>query len=338
MSSTTSPEILQEQPRIPKPGSKDKTKGVKVLYIGGQGRSGSTLLGRLLGQIDGYIHVGEVEHIWHQYRRSKFCGCGEPFAQCQFWASIVEHGYGSAENLDIDGMLALKHSLERTKTFHKLLFPLKPREQARQFWDYRNTLGTLYRSICEVAGARVIVDGSKYPTYGYVLQNTPGVDVRVVHLVRDSRAVAYSNQRQKGESDSKGQRLFLKTVGPVKTSAEWSIHNTLTEWFRPSGGRYLFMRYEDLIADPARNVELLCDWLHEPAEDLGFLSSAEIALDAQHNINGNPDRFNQKIKLRLDTEWIDRMAPKQRRLVTALTYPMLVKYGYRVQPEKGSVR
>ena len=32
----------------------------KVLFIGGYGRSGSTLLDRLLGQIDGFVSVGEV--------------------------------------------------------------------------------------------------------------------------------------------------------------------------------------------------------------------------------------------------------------------------------------
>ena len=36
---------------------------VKVVYIAGMGRSGSTLLGSLLGQLDGFFFVGEFRHL-----------------------------------------------------------------------------------------------------------------------------------------------------------------------------------------------------------------------------------------------------------------------------------
>ena len=36
------------------------TEQVTVLYIGGHGRSGSTILAQTLGQIPGFVNVGEL--------------------------------------------------------------------------------------------------------------------------------------------------------------------------------------------------------------------------------------------------------------------------------------
>ena len=36
----------------------------KILFIAGIGRSGSTLLSRMLAQIDGFQAVGELHHLW----------------------------------------------------------------------------------------------------------------------------------------------------------------------------------------------------------------------------------------------------------------------------------
>ena len=37
---------------------------VPVLYIGGWGRSGSTLLAHLLGGLDRMVAVGELRYVW----------------------------------------------------------------------------------------------------------------------------------------------------------------------------------------------------------------------------------------------------------------------------------
>src|SRR6266516_3342272 len=71
------------------------TTAQRVVYIAGLGRSGSTLLERLLGELPGVCAVGEVVHMW---RRSivddERCGCGEPFARCGFWRGVGEAAFG----------------------------------------------------------------------------------------------------------------------------------------------------------------------------------------------------------------------------------------------------
>ncbi len=42
-----------------------QVKTERVLFIAGPGRSGSTLLDLLLGQIDGFTSTGELRLIWN---------------------------------------------------------------------------------------------------------------------------------------------------------------------------------------------------------------------------------------------------------------------------------
>jgi hypothetical protein len=53
---------------------------VRVLYIGGWGRSGSTLLDLILGQAPGVFSAGEVREIWQSgLVENRPCGCERPF-------------------------------------------------------------------------------------------------------------------------------------------------------------------------------------------------------------------------------------------------------------------
>ena len=43
-----------------------------VLYIAGSGRSGSTVLGRILGRVEGFGAVGELRYVWERRILSMF--------------------------------------------------------------------------------------------------------------------------------------------------------------------------------------------------------------------------------------------------------------------------
>ena len=47
----------------------------KVLYIAGWGRSGTTILGNILGQVEGMFSVGEIRFLWDaETFRDRRCG------------------------------------------------------------------------------------------------------------------------------------------------------------------------------------------------------------------------------------------------------------------------
>src|SRR5918995_1530890 len=68
---------------LQKGGSRVKGGGearpVKVLYVAGLGRSGSTILANTLGQVEGFFSGGELNFIWkHALIENRLCGCGTP--------------------------------------------------------------------------------------------------------------------------------------------------------------------------------------------------------------------------------------------------------------------
>ncbi len=224
-------------------------------------------------------------------------------------------------------MLETKQALERVRTLPRLLAPLKTADETRRLGDYVQTLDTLYAAIRQVSGARVIVDGSKSVPYSYILAQASGVDLRLLHLVRDSRAVAFSNQRRKPDPSGYLETGYLKQEKPLRVAAAWNILNLLLMLKKPSR-HYSLMRYEDVMRDPAGAVAALWRFLDEPPPRLDFLDASPLSLHPSHTVNGNPNRFQSEVVLRLDNEWQEKMPPSQRRLMTALTFPLLLHYGY----------
>ena len=88
---------------------------------------------------------------------------------------------------------------------------------------------------------------------GQVLDWFP--DARFVHLVRDARAVALSNQ---GIPFSLGNYLECAERWAQDVSASLAWGRTLPE------GRYHVVRYEDLLAAPEATLKTLCTFLELP--------------------------------------------------------------------------
>lgn len=169
------------------------------------------------------------------------------------------------------------------------------------------------------------MDSSKSEVYGYLLPTVPGLDVRGVHLIRDSRAVAHSHQRRK--SDPNLETGHLPTVKPAQVAALWNATNLMLS-LRCPGQPTLRLRYEDVVAAPEQTLRRLWQLMDEPTPALDFLAERPMILRPNHTVAGNPDRFQSAVNLRLDNEWRKKMPLAQRRLMTALTFPLLLRFGY----------
>ncbi|HEX5323907.1 MAG TPA: sulfotransferase [Capsulimonadaceae bacterium] len=306
-----------------------QTDKAKVLYIGGNGRSGSTLVGMLLGEVDGFCHVGELGLIWKfGLVENRLCGCGKPLRECEFWGAVFQKAFGGFDSVDAEKLTRSKQSIERFRSLPRFLSPYKSAGLREQMDEYARTLDSLYSAVKEVSGAKVIVDGTKAPQYYFVLKNAPSVDMYLLHLVRDSRAVAFSHQRRKHDPSALGREKHFGTTNPLKSATLWMMRNSLLLGQRNAKGRYSFMRYEDFVRDPAGHLRELCALVNEPAPAFSFLSAPSVHVSQQHAVGGNPNRFEQAIRIQADTEWQERIPMSHRALVTALTYPFLVRYGY----------
>ncbi|CAN5217669.1 sulfotransferase [soil metagenome] len=310
---------------------------VKVLYIVGMGRSGSTILANSLGEVDGFFSAGEICYMWrNNLVENRLCGCGAPFRECEVWGRVLERAFGGSENVDPREMMRELSAGARTRHLPLMLSGSGRRRLADRMRPLLNNTGALYKALAEETGSRVIVDSSKEPAYGRALGMAPGIDLRVLHLVRDPRATAYSWSKKKPQPDSP-DREFMVQFSPFKNSWMWDSWNGAAEalWGRDKS-RYLRLRYEDFVADPRSSFGRILDLLDEDAEP-PLAGEGEVKLGVSHTVSGNPNRFQTgSVALKPDTEWMREMDHRDRGLVTALTYPMLRRYGYPVHPEEES--
>jgi hypothetical protein len=307
---------------------------VTVLYTGGHGRSGSTILAQALGQIPGFANVGELWQIWYRgLQENERCGCGQPFYSCEFWRAVGDEAFGGWDNVDVDKMVAFRPYLKRPRYRPHYILAAKTGIRSRKMntllKECEPVLERLYRAIQSVSGARVIVDSSKLMSYAVLLSLLPFADLRVVHLIRDSRAVAYSWARSK-ESDVVAGGRLMPRLNPVQASRAWSIQNysySSLSGFAP----LLRLRYEDFVNAPAfcLTETLVGLGFDDEAGSLGVIRGREIPLSVDHTVSGNPVRFRTgNIELRPDEEWKAKMSRTDKNTVTALTAPLLLKYGY----------
>ncbi len=302
----------------------------KVLYIVGLGRSGSTILANSLGQIKGFSSVGEVCYMWkHNFIENRLCGCGRPFYECPVWTEVVQKAFGGPEGVDARRMIGLQSSAARTRHIPMMLTSKGSETLANRLDGWLENTGRLYDALQSVTKSRVIVDSSKEPAYGYALGMIPNVDLRVLHLVRDPRAAAYSWLKKKPQPDSENLE-FMHRFSPTKSAALWDSWNAAAEalW---RGGHYLRLRYEDFVANPRKSFARILDLLDEKDAGLPLTGDQEVKLGVSHTVSGNPNRFETgSVALRHDKEWAEKMASRDRNLVTGLTLPLLYRYRYPV--------
>lgn len=307
------------------PAAEMTTAPTRILFVAGSGRSGTNLLGQLLGLADGFCFIGEAMYGGKNLTTRR-CGCGTPVADCDFWRT-VRRAAGGNQPLDQREFFGLGQ-LARWRHLPLTLAPARENRLAALYGSHWRRCEDIYAAIRAASGAEVIVDSSKSVPYGRMLGVMPGLDLRVVHVVRDARAVVYSWKRPKRAPD----RTDSEYMGQRERGLAaffWVISNLGTELFlRRAARRYLRLRYEDLVQHPRESLARILQMATERKVEVPFIGGHPIELGVSHSVDGNPDRLRRRVELRLDDEWKTRMPRADRRVVTALTWPLLARYGY----------
>ena len=310
---------------------------VRVVYIGGCGRSGSTLLDRMLGEFPRLSSVGELRFVWQRgLVENQRCGCGSPFRECPFWKGVGEKAFGGWDKLDAQEMAALERSTDRHRYILFLIAPWLWPGYRRRLARYTNVLARLYQGIHRETGGGLIVDSTKDPPFAFLLRHVPGLDLRVVHLVRDSRGVAFSWTKRVRKPEKVDTVDFMNTYHPVEMGFRWMVYNLCFHLLERLGVARLSMRYEGLVRSPREEIERIAAYLGEDfrEEDFAFLQGDGVDLGVHHTVSGNPMRFERGVvRLALDEAWRTQLNPLHRRLVSFFTFPLLLGYGY-VRPAR----
>ncbi len=316
-------DMSQQRDPVP-PTAENK---LKVLFVAGLGRSGSTVLSNIVGEAPGFASVGEIMNLWQRgVIDNKVCGCGEPFWDCPFWSAVFEDAFGSRSAIEAARVDVIKSSLRNADILRCWLPGGKQQVQAK-IDAYSPYVEKLFTSIQKVTNCSVIVDASKIPIDAFVLASIPRIELYILHLVRDPRAVAYSWMKKKLYDSSRDE--YMEQLSPFLSTLIWSGWNTLIELVWKRRGRYMLLHYEDLMRQPQpvfQDIMQLCD---ESAQNSPFVSEHVVALGPNHNVSGNPSRFETgQIELKLDDQWASEMHWRDRAMIDILFLPFLARYGY----------
>jgi hypothetical protein len=305
---------------------------MRILYIGGCTRSGSTLVDRLLGQLPGFVSTGELGLLTtHSITENRLCGCGLRFRACPYWQAVGQAAFGGWDTDEVAELVRLHPLLTRQRHIPLLLAPELSPSFARRLARYRELLGKLYSGLSCVAGAEVVVDSTKAPAYALVLRGIPGVDLRILQLVRDSRGTAYSASKELIMKDSVDRPVPKHRYAAPVITLRWITYHLIFDAIRAMGTPGMVMRYEDVVRCPRESLSAITAFAGRAAQpaDFDFITPPTVHMRPDHTAVGNDSRLDQgTITLREDDAWRTRLPQRARRVVTAMSWPLLKRWRY----------
>jgi hypothetical protein len=266
-------------------------------------------------------------------RDDERCGCGQPFSACPFWQQVGRAAFGGWDQVDVDRVTRLRAQVDRARFLPQLAATRLRGRLQPALDEYVGYYQRTYAAIGQVSGSPVVIDSSKHASLAFCLRSSPGVDLRVVHMVRDSRAAAYSWSKIVDRPEAAGSQM--STYAPASAAMRWNVQNSALQLLSQLGTPTLRVRYEDFVRAPNATLREIAAFAGLPAvPESGFLGAdgpggwwAE--LKATHTASGNPMRFTTgRVPIRYDGTWQTAMLAGNRRTVTALTLPLLMRYGY----------
>lgn len=243
---------------------------MKYLYIAGYGRSGSTLLERLLSQENSVVGGGEL-YFLEQFllgdleQNELICACEQTVRNCPFWSPVVR-GIEESSNITNGGF----------------------------FWpDFINKYSS--------QNIELIIDSSKTPynRLMYFYDKLSHDNVYVYHLHRSLSGTLASVA--KGGNDTFGKELVRsKFLSQARSTIHWILANFVAYSSRFFvGERSLSSSYREICRSPeriVRRVENLLDI------ELFETFSDDIKLGQTHQVAGNRLRFKDEVQIEVRDE------------------------------------
>jgi Sulfotransferase family len=326
---------------------------VTIMHITGLGRSGSTILDIVLGTHPQIQSVGEVGNLvrtgWisreslrgipRRKLRIPLCTCGKSLdvpnggngvELCPFWSSVRREWVERAGQDNIEPYPRLQDTFERLRRWPHLL--RENHKPSPQFESYARLTRALFESVHAVSGKPIIVDSSKSPVRAFSLGMIPGIDLRLVHLIRDGRGVMVSRGKSFQMNLQAGVEWDHEAQPVWKSGVHWVVLNLVAEWVCAQLGpeRTIQIRYEDFVDDPKNTLDRIGSLLGLDLRDVANAASLGKALEVGHNVGGNRVRKSEKVSLQPDArEWRDTLSAREQRLTWLFLGWLMRRYGYK---------
>jgi len=302
---------------------------MKVIYIMGAGHIGSTILDIVLGSHSRLESLGEISKF-HRFGwkldENRRCACGASVYECPFWSQVRQAWARIIGADDVQRYLELQDRFERSRSgwMRLLRNTLAP---SAEFAEYARCTEALYEAVRSVGRKPVLVDSSLTPRRAYALSRMPGIDLHLIHMVRDGRGIIWSLMKP-------GKKTMTKAYVPApssRTTRYWISANVQSLWVsrRVAMDRRKLIRYEDFVSDPAAAVTEIGAWV---GEDLSALVDAHGAVatgNVRHTVAGNRVRMQKELVIRADFAWKELLPDKDRRTFWRMAGWLARRFGYR---------
>lgn len=314
------------------------TNSIRVVYIMGYGRSGSTFLDILLGNHPQVVSGGELFNFNTWARIDGPCACRRPFSECEFWQGVASE-YRRLQGPAAADAERVRLEVEARKSLPRLLFGRLP---TRTVTAYRRAATALFQAIGVQSGAEVIVDSSKSAAAAtgrvLALKRFTDFEVKAIFLVRDGRAVTWASIRRKGSPEWEWPTRFTSLLG-LRALMGWAITNTLCMLLRRRLGAdsVLLLRYEDLMTAPRGELTRVGEFIGLDLESVTAKLERGEPLSVAHTLAGNRLRFQEGVTLRPDVEWEGRLPRWYRVAYRLVAWPLLMLREPRADARRSAV-
>lgn len=279
----------------------------RVVYIMAVGHSGSTFLDIALGN---HPHIESVGEIGKLHRSgwsgdpNRVCACGRSHGACDYWNGVRELWTADFGEAGVQEYVQLQRRYEFSKRrWPRLLFESATR--SRPFRRYSEMTTRLFECISQWSGKPIVVDSSKAPMRAYAMLRGGGLDVTVVHLIRDGRGVVWAYSKPRTKNVSAGVPEDRERSPAWRQSLDWVLTNLEGEWVSRRAGPTHSARvyYEQLIREPGTALAELGELLGEDLRSLGDSLLRGRKLEVGHNSFGNSMRMQGQVELKPSTAW-----------------------------------
>jgi hypothetical protein len=295
----------------------------RVAYLLAASHSGSTLTAMLLNSHPEVVTAGELKITALGNIDAYRCSCGSLIRQCDFWAGVTEAMRRRGQSFDI-ARPGTHFGDGDTPRYGRFLRPLFRGGLAEHLRDVALALqpgwrahvartqaanSALIESVLEQSGKKVIVDSSKIGIRLKYLLRNPDLDVRVVRLVRDGRAVALTYMDPAAFADAKDPSLRGGGSGGDRRAERLPVQDAAREWLRSneeaealrglvSADRWIDVRYEEICNQTDATLRRIFAFLgvDPDAPRPNFRA-------ARHHVIGNGMRLDTTSEVRVDERW-----------------------------------
>lgn len=272
---------------------------MKLVYISGSGRSGSTMVERLLHAGGVGFALGEFHCLWRLSPGEQTCACGSLVAQDPFWSDVLDQSGLSVA--DLQDLRRLEQTVVRTRYIARHKFSLARLAGQTEVKDFLELQHRLFSAIAGKSGRDILIDSSKAGPRAWILACDPGT--RFLHLWRDPADVIASWRSRKFD---RGLGSEMQRLSVSRAAADWikveGLMRRLAHQTDVTG-----LNYRAICTDPRGALDSALAQAGLPIIDrAGWLDShTMVPASNYHSMNGNPDRFDRdpiKVSLR-ETDW-----------------------------------